>query len=129
MPAQEIPRDAWVAFFESFSGQHRGWLSTVEVLGAAPCGQLEPRARALLRITAGINDQGEDSISIIARDRPHDHIADITHIIKVPSRVRLMETEEGAHEGLEIESKNGETTVVRFRSPILSELVDGFVLD
>ena len=126
MPAQEIPRHAWVAFFESFSREHDGWLSTIEELGAARCAQAEPSAKALLRISAELNDQDEDIISIIARERPHN---DITHIIKAPTRVSLIATEEGAHVGLRIESKNGSVTIVRFRSPILSELVDGVVLD
>lgn len=125
MPVREIPRDDWVMFLESFSRLHDGWLITIDVLGA-PDERLKARESALKSITADLRNQGEDSISILARDTPHD---EVTHIIKAPSHVRLMEMETGAHEGLQIESKSGQTAIVRFRSPMLPELVDGIVLE
>lgn len=125
MPTREIPRDEWVAFFDSFSRQHDGWLSTVEVLSSEIGAQVESRDQALIGITADVKDKGEDVISILVGGKS-DHIA---HIIHAPSHVRLKETEEGAHEALHIESKHGPTTLLRFRSPVLPESVDGVVLD
>lgn len=125
MPVREIPRDDWVAFLESFSRLHDGWLITIDVLGA-PDERLKARESALKAITADLRPQGEDSISILTRNTPHD---EVSHIIEAPLHVRLMETETGVHEGLQIESKGGQTTIVRFRSPMLPELVDGIVLE
>jgi hypothetical protein len=42
--------------------------------------------------------------------------------------VRLKERDDGAHEALQIESRDGATTLLRFRSVMPSELVDGVVL-
>jgi hypothetical protein len=50
------------------------------------------------------------------------------HIINRPVRVALEETEEGAHKGLRIDAENGETTLLRFRSPAFPETVDGVIL-
>lgn len=33
MPTQEIPRQEWNNFFDSFSRQHEGWLATLEIFG------------------------------------------------------------------------------------------------
>jgi len=126
MHAREIRRDEWVAFCESFSRQHDGWLTTVEVPGTTPDESVEPRVWALVRVSVDRGDQNEESISIVARDESQDHM---THTIKAPMHLRLMETEEGAHEGLEFQSKDGQTTIMRFRSPILPELVDGVTPD
>ena len=32
MSTQEIPRNQWNTFFDSFSRQHEGWLATLELL-------------------------------------------------------------------------------------------------
>ena len=126
MPGREIPRDEWVAFFDSFSRQHYGWLSTVEVREAEIGAQIKWLEKALMGITADLTEQDGDVISILVGGKSDDHVA---HIIRAPSHVRLKETQEGAHEALHIEAENGATTLLRFRSPILSELVDGIVLD
>lgn len=51
----------------------------------------------------------------------------VAHTIARPLQVRLNQTEEGAHRGLEIESAGGELTVLRFRFAVLPETVDGVV--
>ena len=124
MPTREIPRDEWGSFLDSFSRQHAGWLSTVEVLGSAIGAQVESREQPLSGITAELKGGYRDVISIFVGDRSDDHV---THVIHAPSHVRLKETEEGAHEALQIESGNGVTTLLTFRSTIRSELVNGYV--
>lgn len=125
MQTREIPRDEWAAFFDSFSRQHEGWLATVEVLGKEIGAQVEARELALRGITAELKGD-EDTISIILGETPEDHI---THIITGPSHVRLEQTESGAHEALQIESASGVTTLLRFRSAVLPEMVDGIVFN
>ena len=58
-------------------------------------------------------------------DRSGDHVNNISNR---PTRVALEETEEGAHKGLRIESEDGQTTLLRFRSPALPETVDGVIV-
>lgn len=124
MSTREIPRNEWVAFFDSFSRQHERWLITLEVLGAEVGAQVEACEQPLVGITAEFKDQ--DAITIFIGGRSADHLA---HTIRRPSHVRLKETDAGAHEALHIESKEGPTTLLRFRSPVLSETVDGIMLD
>ena len=121
---REIPREEWTAFLDSFSRQHAGWLSTVEVLGPAVGAQVEAREQPLSGISAELKGGKRDSISILVGDKSEDHV---THIIDAPSHVRLKETDEGAHEALQIESEGGVTTLLRFRSTVRSELLDGYV--
>lgn len=124
MPTREIPRDEWVAFFDSFSRQHEGWLSTVEVLGAEVGAQVESRDQPLVGIIAELKDQ--DAITIFIGDKSADHLA---HTIQSPTHVSLKETDEGAHEALHIESNKGATTLLRFRFPVLPQSLDGVVLN
>ena len=75
-------------------------------------------------ITAELNRMGEDVISIlVGGTTPRECI---THIIYTPTHVRVKQTEAGADEALEIESA-GSTTVLRFRSAVLPEMVDGIL--
>lgn len=126
MPTRQIPRDDWTQFFDSFSRQHDGWLTTVEVLGAEIGAQVESRDQPLIGITADLKDEGEDVITILVGGRTGDHLA---HMVHAPADVRLKETEEGAHEALQLASKHGPTTLLRFRSAVLPESLDGIVLD
>ena len=121
MPTQEIPYDNWVAFFDSFSLQHQGWLVTIEVLGADIGAQVESKGLPLQGITADLKGSGATSISIMVGEEPDDHL---THTIHAPAHVRIKRNEQGADEALEIESAT-ETTLVRFRSAMRAEMVDG----
>ena len=119
---REIPRNEWVAFLDSFSRQHEGWLITIEVLGRDIGAQIERREQPLTGITADLTDGGRDTITILGGGKSVGHLA---HIIRAPLHVWLKETEEGAHEALQIESKDRTTTLVRFHSAVLPETVDG----
>jgi hypothetical protein len=121
MSTQEIHRNEWADFFDGFSHRHKGWLVTVEVLGSEIGAQVEARELPLMGITAELKPGAEDMISIIAGDSPQQHV---THRVVAPTQVLLKRTEEGADEALEIESADN-TTLVRFRSAVPPEMVDG----
>jgi hypothetical protein len=122
---REIPRDEWVEFLDSFSRQHEGWMVTVEVFGAEIGAQVEAEELTLEGITADLKD-GENVISVIVGKRPTEHI---THNIAQPTSIRIEQTEGGADMALQIESGDGMTTLVRFRSAVLPEMVDGIVAE
>ena len=67
---------------------------------------------------------GESVISIMLSKGATTHI---THNITQPTHVRLEQTESGADMALQIESGDRATTLVRFRSAMLPEMVDGIV--
>jgi hypothetical protein len=123
---REVPRHDWIEFLDSFSRQHRGWLVTIEVLGRDIGAQIESRDQPLTGISADLRGSTDDAISVFVGTGSGDHVA---HIVRSPSHVRVKETSEGAHEALQIEAANGETTLVRFRSAVLPEQVDGVVVN
>jgi hypothetical protein len=121
MSTQEIARDEWDAFFDSFSLQHRGWLVTVEVSGPDIGAQIEARELPLQGITAELKGGGEERVVILVGDTPEQHVA---HTIFAPTRLMVKRTEEGADEAIEIESADMKA-LVRFRSAVPPEMVDG----
>jgi hypothetical protein len=122
---REIPRDEWVAYLDGFSRQHEGWLVTVEVLGSEVGAQVEAQGLHLRGITAELK-VGEDTISITIGGKDAERV---THTITRPTHVRIEQAENGADMALQIESTDGVATLVRFRSPMLPEMVDGVVFE
>ena len=124
MKTREIPRTEWLSFFDSFSRQHEGWLVNLEILGSDIGAQYEGRELALEGITAEW-DEGEGYVIAIMTGVEAD--AHITHSINRPTMVSLEQTDQGADVALAIKSANGDTALLRFRSPMLPEMVDGVV--
>jgi hypothetical protein len=56
--------------------------------------------------------------------KPDDHIS---HSIGRPTEVILQQTDEGADAALAIKSADGVTALLRFRSPMLPEMLDAVV--
>ena len=123
---REIPRDEWVEYLDSFSRQHEGWLVTVEVLGAEVGAQVEAQELPLQGVTAELKGGGEDAITVIVGGRGAERV---THTVTRPAHVRVEQSEDGADMTLQIESPDGAATLVRFRSAMLPEMVDGVVFE
>jgi hypothetical protein len=126
MPTQEIPRQEWNNFFDSFSRQHEGWLSTLEVIGPEIGAQEEAHELALEGVSIGSGANEPETIAISIGRTPEDHVS---HTILKPTHVWLEQTSEGANAALEIESEDNTKTLLRFRSPVPPEFVDGVVLE
>ena len=124
MSTQEIARDEWASFLDRFSKQHEGWLVTLEVFAPDLGAQEEATELPLEGISLSSSGQEPDTIAISVGKEPGDHV---THTVTEPERVWLEQTTEGANAALEIESKNETKTLLRFRSAVPSELVDGVV--
>jgi len=124
MATQEIPRDEWLTFLDSFSREHQGWLVDLEIISPGKGTQVEAKAMPLVGITAGVNRSDGEAVHVTLGKAPEDHL---THTVRGVSHVRLRESDEGAHEAIEIGSKAGETTRGRFRSVVLPEMVKGIV--
>jgi Family of unknown function (DUF5335) len=120
MVTKEIARNEWPEFFDAFSRRHEGWLVTVEVFGELGA-QIESENQALKGIVAERRDDSME-IEILTGNAPEETL---THIITRPTKVWIEETREGAEAALEIESEEHGTTLVRFRSTVLPEAVDG----
>lgn len=100
----------------------RGWLVTLEVLSRQAGAQVEAREMALSSITVEPSHRDTKQISIVLGAPEH-----IRHPVREPESVELHETTMGAHESLEIKSSDGTATILRFRSVVPAEQVDGIV--
>ena len=124
MQTIQITRTEWPSFFDSFSRKHQGWLATLEILGPDIGAQVEERELAFEGITDELNEVRGNTIMIMTGGKPNDHV---THTISRPTEVSLEQTDQGADAALAIKSEDGVTALLRFRSPVLPELVDEMV--
>ena len=126
MHTQEIPRQEWNSFFDSFSRQHEGWLATLEVFGSEVGAQEEAHELPLEGLSLASEAEKSESIAINMGKTPEAHI---NHTITKPEHVWLEKTDDGADAALEIEWANHSKTLLRFRSPVPPEFVDGVVTE
>jgi hypothetical protein len=121
MKTQEIPRNEWPAFLDSFTRRYEGWLADLEVFGLEIGSQMEEHELPLEGITAELGNGEPDRIAIMLGADPDDHI---THTITAPLQVSVEKTDEGADAALAIKAPDGTTTLLRFRVVMLPEMVD-----
>lgn len=110
MQTKEIPREQWPRFFDDFSRQHQGWIVNLELHGSELGAQEEASGLPLVGISADSKDR-ENQIEIIVGGRPD---ADVTRIINTPKRVWVKSPKVVGDEALEVESKDGITTLLSF---------------
>lgn len=117
MQAKEIARDEWPQFFDRFTRLHNGAIVNVNISGVL----FGCRNAIIEQPLRGIStDRGDVLIHIGARRRM-DHAG---HRVSDVRSVRVQQTEEGAVAALDLDGSDGTRTVVRFRSPMLDELLD-----
>jgi Family of unknown function (DUF5335) len=112
MPALEIPRRDWSAFFDSLSRQHADEPIRVEVLRLDIGAHIEVVTLPLDGIAADVQG-GECVITIAAGSTPDDHV---DHLISHPQHVRLLRGPTGHDEALEIDAADESTTLVYFEA-------------
>ena len=121
MQTREIPKNEWTEFFDGFSRKHEGWLVNLEIFGPEIGAQVEQQQMALEGITDEADEVEGNTIIIMTGARPEGHL---THSITHATAVSLEQTDEGADVALAIQSDDGTTTLLRFRSAVLPEMVD-----
>lgn len=110
LETREIPRSDWMRFFDDFSRPRRGWIVALEVYGASVGDQWEAGDLPLVEIIAG--PQGTPgAIEIVSGGRP----TRVTHTIRTPRRVWLIDHEDTARRRVRVESEDGTATVVLFQ--------------
>jgi hypothetical protein len=121
MRIAEIPRDAWSAVLDEFTRAHEGWLVTLDVLGPEFGAQHEIENLPLVGISADRADQ-DRSIAVSVERGPDAHL---THIVQAVDRLFLQRSDEGADFALLIQGADEVKTILRFRSAVPPETVDG----
>ena len=124
MQTREITRCDSPAFFNGFSRQHEGWLINLEIFGPEIGDQFEEREIALEGITAELGECQSDRIEIMMGAKPDDHI---THTIAKPIQVSLEQSDDGADRVLAIKDLDANTTLLSFRAPVRSDMVDNLL--
>jgi hypothetical protein len=115
----EIEPHDWNSFLDSFSRQHEGWL--VSIKAASPGGKVMEVENRRLRAVGIGRSNGEQRAYVEVGDAQHGIV---THIADAPTNIRFKRTTTGEHEGLDIVSADGSTTLIRFRSAMLPEMLD-----
>ena len=116
MSGREIARGDWKRFFDRFTRLHFGAIVNVNVSGVLIGCQNTIVGQPLRGITSERGD-----VVIDTGRRLFDHVG---HRVPDVRAVRVQETDEGAVKAVDIDGSDGTHTSVRFRSPILSELLD-----
>ncbi len=116
----DIAHNQWTAYLDSFSREHLDWLVTVEIRSRE--GRLMVAEERPLKGVSLDWAEGVDRAYIQVGDGPEAHM---THTVERPVRVTFKQSQSGAHQGLEIATANGTTTVIRFRSAMRPEALDG----
>ena len=119
MRRREIAREEWQRFFNSFSGQHEGWLVGIDRFDEFLDESIETRHRdgALRGLQA---ENG--SVALAMDDRASGHLE--TESIQDPQRIVLEQSEDEIDTALAIEGAQS-CIILRFRPPILTPTVDG----
>lgn len=118
----DIPHDQWLSFLDSFSRQHLDWIATIEVESAAGR-QVIVEERRLRGISVDHSD-GTERVYIYSGETRQERM---THIVNTPANIRFKQSLSGEHQGLEIASADGTITMVRFRSRMRPDMLDGIL--
>ena len=111
-----IPRAEWFTFCETFTREHSGWPTTVWLLGPRLGARVETRDLPFEGIVA---DRLGTAISIHLAALP---ARNVEHPVAAPISLWLEVPEDGNVGALGINSADGTTTLLEFRSPVPAEL-------
>jgi hypothetical protein len=120
MLLEKIPKEDWLQFCDMFSRQHEGWRGRVELVDDDHTEFLGREELPLVGVTADVKTKKGPIAIILANNADH-----ITHLVPEPITLIRRQTDDGADEGLAIESANGSTTLLRFRAAAVPETLDG----
>lgn len=120
MIRKEIPNTEWSNFLESFTMQHDGWLVDVESVRE---GKSSLHAEGLplegIMPRVGTDEPRRVIVTVGGSMEKHQRI-----VVPEPASIHV-QADNGVETGLEIESRDGSLTRVRFISPVAPETIDG----
>jgi hypothetical protein len=118
-----IPPDEWSDCLERLSHEHQNRIVSVDVYEA------EDERRELHDLPLeGIFvtlDGNDEVISIVAREEVRTHIV---HVAKAPLHLRIEMAQDGMAKSLQIESEEGDLTIVHFRTEQVPETIQAQTL-
>jgi hypothetical protein len=125
MERREITDLEWPAVFDQFSRLHHGQKADVEIID--PNGQMQTPSQGvpLQGVTTEQGPGGSHAVDIMAGELKGAHVR---HSVNMPRRVWLSEWNDGVSAILEIESADGDRTLVRI-GPADQTLPPGMITD
>lgn len=120
MQTYEVPRFEWASQLNEFTAVHDGWLVSVDVV--QPRAGVREALHELPLLGIAIDDTGGNcrvTISVIRAGAGH-----VAHTIDRVTRVIVYVTDERADAGLQFDSADGVSTILRLRVAVLPERVD-----
>lgn len=120
---KEIAEYEWKDFLDSFSKQHFRWHTYIERLNKNGIKELISGNKYLKKISINLSEK-DNLLEIKFKDKSGP-ASDFK--IKNVKDIFLMEKEEDVHQGLKIISSGGDDVLIRFRSTINSDMLDGIV--
>jgi hypothetical protein len=115
----QIPRNEWVEFLKSFGLQHEGWLATISVAHGLSAPLVISNCR-LQRIAIN-KGAGKCDVNVSVLAGEEQRIFSVSD----PLNLTFKRDSTGAHQGLEMASADGSTTVLWFRAAAHPESLDG----
>jgi nucleotide-binding universal stress UspA family protein len=109
MPARQITREEWAAFFDTFSRHYRGRFVDVQILADNLGLYRLVEGQPLVGITAQLND-APGEIEVIAGEG----MVHVTHVIREPSQVWVEQGKNGHDSSLKIVSGDGTAILIQF---------------
>ena len=116
---RRVAENSWMTELDSFSRQHEGWLVSIKT--RTPDGKVAVAARDVpLRGVTAMAPEAHD-IAVMVGDADNH----LTHDVRGAIAVRIELTPDRAERALLIDTKDGSTISIEFRSPMRAEQVDG----
>ena len=112
IPTQEVPRENWLQYFNDVSKLYHGWQVTVELLDRDLGDQPGVKDLPLQGLSYEPAGSEANDILVEAGDLPMGYIV---HHVNKPKIVRAAPTIPGLETDIEIESEEGDTTLVHIR--------------
>jgi hypothetical protein len=122
MTTLTIPPDSWQDELDSFSRQHADWLVSIKTRARDGQVAVEAHDLPLQGVSPGTPDSSDIAI-LVGDEGTH-----LSHDVRDPVAIKVDFTADRAARALIIESRDGSTTTIEFRSPMRPEEVDGLPL-
>ena len=112
MQTQDIRSEEWIGFFEQFSRDHAGWLTTIQVLD--PEAGPENVAAGLPLQGISFDTKGSRRNSIAVSVGGTDNY--LRHVVDLPLRIREATGDDGSID-LQLEPATGPQTLIHLHTP------------
>jgi hypothetical protein len=114
METHAIPSDQWIKFFDNFSRDHVGWVTSIEVLDHRTGPQNIAENLPLAGISFDSKGSRPTAIEISVGDQPERHV---NHVVDLPLHIWQAE-DPGGRIDIQIEPAQGPVTLLHLHGPV-----------